>query len=109
MDNSPQYLFLASGTKDGEGFWIVGVKYCDDNIFDAINIYYSIYENGYSVIDILDNYFIYIKNITYLSDNIKFIIIKLLCEYISVFYEIHEEKLELALFTNNLYKKMRVT
>ena len=34
MNNSPQYLFLASGAKKGEGFWIVGVKNCDENIFD---------------------------------------------------------------------------
>ena len=81
-------------------------KYCDSDILEAVNIFYKIYDNGYSVIDILDNYFIYIKNITYVSDKIKFIIIKLLCEYISVFYELHEEKLELALFTNNLYKKL---
>ncbi len=32
MGNSPQYLFLASGVKNGEGFWIVGVKNCDENI-----------------------------------------------------------------------------
>ena len=34
MDNKPQYLFLASGVKNGEGFWIVGVKNCDENILD---------------------------------------------------------------------------
>ena len=34
MENSPQYLFLASGVKNGEGFWIVGVKKCDENILD---------------------------------------------------------------------------
>ncbi len=34
MDNSPQYLFLASGIKNGEGFWIVGVKDCDENILE---------------------------------------------------------------------------
>ena len=34
MENSPQYLFLASGHKKGEGFWIVGVKNCDENILD---------------------------------------------------------------------------
>ena len=34
MDNSPQYLFLASGVKNGEGFWIVGVKDCDENILE---------------------------------------------------------------------------
>ena len=38
MENSPQYLFLASGVKNGEGFWIVGVKNCDENIFDDKNL-----------------------------------------------------------------------
>ena len=31
MSNSPHYLFLASGVKNGEGFWIVGAKNCDEN------------------------------------------------------------------------------
>ena len=34
MENSPQYLFLASGVKNGEGFWIVGVKNCDENLLE---------------------------------------------------------------------------
>ena len=34
MRNTPQYLFLASGVKNGEGFWIVGVRNCDKNILD---------------------------------------------------------------------------
>ena len=34
MENSPQYLFLASGVKKGEGFWVVGVKNCDENILE---------------------------------------------------------------------------
>ena len=34
MENSAQYLFLASGVKNGEGFWIVGVKNCDENILE---------------------------------------------------------------------------
>ena len=34
MKNSSQYLFLASGEKNGEGFWIVGVKNCDKNILE---------------------------------------------------------------------------
>ena len=38
MDNSPQYLFLASGVKNGEGFWIVGVKNCDEKILDDENL-----------------------------------------------------------------------
>ena len=34
MDNSAHYLFLASGVKNGEGFWIVGVKNCNENVLE---------------------------------------------------------------------------
>ena len=33
-----QYLFLASGVKNDEGFWFVGVKNCDVNILDDKNL-----------------------------------------------------------------------
>ena len=38
MENSTQYLFLASGVKNGEGFWMVGVKNCDENILEDKNL-----------------------------------------------------------------------
>jgi len=38
LENSPQYLFLASGVKNGEGFWVVGVKTCDENILEDKNL-----------------------------------------------------------------------
>ncbi len=38
MDNSPQYLFLASGLNKGEGFWMVGIKNCDENILEDKNL-----------------------------------------------------------------------
>ena len=38
MENSPQYIFLASGEKNGEGFWIVGVKNSDENILADKNL-----------------------------------------------------------------------
>ena len=38
MDNSPKYLFLASGAKNGEGFWILGIKNCDENILEDKNL-----------------------------------------------------------------------
>jgi len=34
LENSTQYLFLASGVKNGEGFWLVGVKNCDENVLE---------------------------------------------------------------------------
>ena len=38
MENLLQYLFLASGAKNGEGFWIIGVKNCDENILEDKNL-----------------------------------------------------------------------
>jgi DNA polymerase III gamma/tau subunit len=80
-------------------------EYClNNNIQDAIKILYNIFDMGYSVMDILDNYFLFIKNVSKLNENIKYKIIKLLCKYITIFHIIHEDEIELALFTNNLVK-----
>ena len=38
MENLPQYLFLASGVKYGEGFWSIGVKNCDEDILEDKNL-----------------------------------------------------------------------
>ena len=38
MENSPQYLFLASGVKNEEGFWKIGIKNCDENILEDKNL-----------------------------------------------------------------------
>ena len=38
MKNSPKYLFLASGAKNGEGFWVIGVKNCDESILKDKNL-----------------------------------------------------------------------
>ena len=38
MKNSSKYLFLASGEKNGEGFWIVDVKNCDENLLEDKNL-----------------------------------------------------------------------
>ena len=70
----------------------------------AIKLINSIYDNGYSVIDILDNYFLFIKITDIISETEKYKIIKLLCKYITIFYNIHEDEIELTLFTNNLIK-----
>ena len=38
MENSAQYLFLASGVKNGEGYWMLGIKNCDENILADQNL-----------------------------------------------------------------------
>ena len=72
------------------------------NRLESIKLIYDLFDKGYSVMDIYDNYFLYVKNTTLLTETIKYEVIKLLCKYITIFYNIHEDELELALFTNNL-------
>jgi len=69
---------------------------------EAICVIMEIYEKGYSVMDILDNYFIFIKNTNKLTEEQKYNIIPIICKYITIFHNIHEDEIELSLFTNNL-------
>jgi DNA polymerase III delta prime subunit len=72
------------------------------NLKDAIQLIYEIYDKGYSVMDILDNYFIFVKSTNILSEEQKYKIIPCICKYISIFHNIHEDEIELSLFTNNI-------
>jgi DNA polymerase III delta subunit len=76
----------------------------DSNIVEAIKIIYELYDKGYSVMDILDNYFVFVKITTMLSEDEKYKIIPYICKYITIFHNIHEDEIELTLFTNNLVK-----
>ena len=74
----------------------------DKSLNEAIVLIYEIYDKGYSVMDVLDNYFIFVKNTEILNEEQKYKIIPFICKYISVFHNIHEDEIELSLFTNNL-------
>jgi DNA polymerase III delta prime subunit len=76
----------------------------DKNLQEATSIIYNIYNEGYSVMDILDRYFLFIKNTKIINEETKYKIIKIICEYISHFHTIHEEPIELVLFTNSILK-----
>ena len=73
------------------------------NLPNAVKLLYTIYDKGYSVMDILDNYFLFVKITNLLSETQKYDIIPLICKYITVFHNIHEDEIELALFSNNLF------
>jgi DNA polymerase III delta prime subunit len=83
----------------------------------SIDTLYELHDKGFSVIDILDNMFEYTKLITTDVDilettNNEFVlpisqlkvyeIIKIICKYITFFYNIHEDEIELALITNEI-------
>jgi len=73
------------------------------NLSKAVDILYEIYDYGYSVIDILDYFFIFIKMTTIIDENTKYRIIPHICKNITVFHNIHEDGIELAIFANNIY------
>jgi len=76
------------------------------NLNESIKILYGIYDKGYSVMDILDNFFLFVKTTNILNENEKYIIIPIICKYITIFHNIHEDEIELALFTNNLMQQL---
>jgi DNA polymerase III delta prime subunit len=73
-------------------------------LYDAVKLFYNICDKGYSVMDILDNYFLFVKHTNSISEDDKYQIIPVICKYITIFRNIHEDEIELALFSNNLYK-----
>ena len=68
----------------------------------AVALIYNLSNRGYSVMDILDNYFVYLKNTTLMTEEEKYAIIPFICKYITIFNNVHEDDIELAHFTNNL-------
>lgn len=74
----------------------------DGNIRDATALMYRLFDKGYSVMDILDNFFLFVKTTTLLTENEKYNAIPSICKYITIFHNVHEDEIELALFTNNL-------
>lgn len=75
----------------------------DKQLTKAVSILYNLHDKGYSVMDILDNYFLFIKNTELLTEKQKYKVIPIICKYITVFHNIHEDEIELALFSNNMF------
>ena len=81
------------------------INFCKDKNYEkSIELINYLYLNGYSVIDIIDEFFNYIKNFSNLDDEIKYKIIKLLSYNINIFNNLHEDKIELIFLTNNIIK-----
>jgi DNA polymerase III delta prime subunit len=80
----------------------------DNQLNLAIKILYDIYDKGYSVMDILDNYFLFVKITDLLTETQKYNIIPIICKYITIFHNIHEDEIELALFSNNVFSILKI-
>lgn len=86
-------------------------------LHEAIRLIMNIHADGFSVMDVLDNLFSYIKHLPsmqqpdlpYLTESDKYQMTRLICKYISLFHNLHEDEIELTLLTNNLFQYFHKT
>ena len=78
--------------------------YNEKNMNEAIDIIFSIQDKGYSVMDILDSYIMFVKLSKNIEEETRYKIIKVICKYISIFHRVSENEIQLAFFTNDLIK-----
>lgn len=69
---------------------------------EAVKVILSVFEDGYSSVDIFDEYYHYIQTKTKLSREITFHIIKVIAKYTKMFYETYEHKITFIFFTNDI-------
>ena len=74
----------------------------DEGLGRGVELLYSLFDRGYSVMDILDTFFLFVKTTSILNEAEKYAIIPIVCKYITIFNDVHEDEIELALFTNNV-------
>lgn len=67
----------------------------------AIEVMISIYNDGYSIMDILDAFMDYLKQ-SEIEEPIKYQWTKICCKYIIIFHERHEHPIELPFFVTDL-------
>ena len=77
------------------------------NFIEALAIMNSLTGRGYSVIDIMDIIFNYIKHTNTLPENIKFDLLHPLCSKIITFNAVHEDVIELSFFTNRVINLLK--
>ena len=70
------------------------------NEYDAIDVALAVHRDGYSVMDILDAYFAYVK-LSPLNDARKYAIVRVLAKYIAIFNQ-HEHVIELIFCVHDL-------
>ena len=75
----------------------------NNDLLKALQQIQIIITKGYSVVDVLDEYYHFVKHTDIIENTLKYKIITIICKYISFFYGKQEHEIELSLFTNDLY------
>ena len=99
-------LFL---TRIYQSFHEYVVQLREGKLQEAIATIYSVVANGYSIVDIFDYFFLFLKSSDFFSETEKYEITKVLCKYITIIHNVHEETIEMVLFTNRIYPLLHKT
>lgn len=76
----------------------------NSNKKEALDFMLNLINKGYSIIDILENFLYYIKEINNaINEEKKFLIIKLIVNFINNYFSIEEDNIQIIFFTNHLY------
>jgi DNA polymerase III delta prime subunit len=78
------------------------------DIQNCLKITNYIISNGYSIIDIYESFFNYIKITDLIDNNTKYKILPIITKYISIFHTIHESNIELKFFINDLINVINI-
>ena len=82
--------------------------YSNKNIHGSLIEIMKLFHAGYSLVDILENYFLYVKQSDDIDSQVKFYILPFICKYITIFQTIHENEIELYLFTCDLMNNVKL-
>lgn len=75
------------------------------NTTRCIQIFNQMFDDGYSVIDLLDTYYQFVK-LHDMDEIYKYMIIKNICKYIIIYNTIHEHQIELIFFIHDCINKI---
>jgi DNA polymerase III delta prime subunit len=83
---------------------LTNISIKENNVDLGVKKILEIYNKGYSVLDVLDDYFCYIKNCDILNEEEKYRVIKIICKYTTIVNTVHDNEIELCFFVNEITK-----
>ena len=73
----------------------------------ATKMLYDIHNQGFSVMDILDNFFCFLKQTSSMSNPRVYVVVPVVCRYLMRLHDTHSHITELAFFTRSLTESFR--
>lgn len=79
----------------------------EGNTMGATQLLYEIHDKGFSVMDILDNFFCFLKQTDVICQGEIYVLVPVLCKYLMRLHDTHAHITELAFFTRSVVSEIR--